>query len=200
MLFRSNIQDELRLRKLASKDSKQLSPAQRESSLLELRSFCEFRLREITASELNRDMKIMSLNDIEARAMAELIKNHDTWDTMIDMPDRYAQTFRARMEKFGATKFEAQHKADENYPIVAAASICAKVTRDARIAEIKTAVGFDFGSGYTSDEQTIAALNDKAKFKLLKPYIRERWKTIQALAQRKLFDGDDSVGESQNQE
>ena len=106
---------------------------------------------------------------------------------MIDLPDRYEWTFRKRMDKLGVKKFEAQHKADENYESVAAASICAKLLRDQRIAELAQQHG-SFGSGYPSDPYTIAALHDPAKFKLLHPFIRHRWKTVEQLAQKKLFE------------
>ncbi|MBN1169740.1 ribonuclease HII [Candidatus Micrarchaeota archaeon] len=178
--------DEKRLKKTGPKDSKKLTPGQREELYAELRKFVKFRWIEISAEDLNRLMKEMSLNDIEANAMADLIKNEDG-DIMIDMPDRYSWTFRERMARFGATKFEAEHKADDHYPIVAAASICAKIIRDKKIQEIQKAT-FDFGSGYPSDTKTIAALNDREKLKKLVPFIRSRWKTIDNLNQTKLSD------------
>jgi ribonuclease HII len=181
-------EDEKLLRKFASRDSKQLSPAQREEAYGKLRSFCTFRWLEISAADLNRLMKKMSLNDIEARVMADLMKKLDEGsDVMIDMPDRYAWTFRKRMERFGIKRFEAEHKADEKYPIVAAASICAKIIRDRKIEEIRAAT-CDFGSGYPSDGKTLGALKDKGKLGILKPFIRERWKTLDNLKQRKLFE------------
>ncbi len=184
-------EDEKLLRKLASKDSKQLSAKQREEAYEKLRAFCTFRWVEISASDLNRLMKEMSLNDIEAKVMAGLMKNLDeSSDVMIDMPDRYAWTFRRRMEKFGINRFEAEHKADEKYPIVAAASICAKIIRDRKVEEIRGAT-CDFGSGYPSDQKTIAALKDNAKLEILRPFVRERWKTLDNLKQRKLFEGED---------
>ena len=176
------------LKKYGKKDSKQLTPQQREATLAELEKFCTFYFHEIKASNLNELMKKMNLNDIEASTMAQLCKKAPDADTVIDMPDRYGRTFRARMEKFGITKFEGEHKADENYPIVAAASIKAKVTRDKIIEEIKTAVGFNFGSGYPSDPRTIAALIDIEKRKKLNPYIRQMWKTLDNIKQKKLFD------------
>jgi ribonuclease HII len=134
-------------------------------------------------------MKEMSLNDIEAKVMAELIRKLEDGDVMIDMPDRYGWTFRKRMEKFGVSKFEAEHKADENYPIVAAASICAKITRDHKIEEIKKAT-CDFGTGYPSDPKTVRALMEKEKHEVLLPFIRSRWKTLERIKQRKLFEGE----------
>ena len=181
-----NRTDERKLKKLASRDSKKLSPEKRENAYSELKKFVSFRWVEITAKDLNRMMKEMSLNDIEAQAMAELAKKTEG-DVMIDMPDRYSWTFRRRMEKYGVDKFEAEHKADEKNPIVAAASICAKVVRDRLIGEIR-AKTCDFGSGYPGDQKTIGALKDREKMVMLREYVRERWKTIENLKQRKLFE------------
>ncbi|MDO8553170.1 MAG: ribonuclease HII [Candidatus Micrarchaeota archaeon] len=180
-------QHEKSLKKYCKKDSKQLSAKQREETLVELNKFCTFKVIELTAADLNTHMKTMSLNDIEARAMASLLKNL-TGDIMIDLLDRYEWTFRARMEKFGIKRFEAQHKADENFPIVAAASINAKVLRDLRVKEIIEATGIDFGSGYPSDPKTISVLKNAELQKKLKPYIRERWRTLENIKQKKLFE------------
>lgn len=182
--------DERRLGKLVKKDSKRLSPSARQKTYDELQKFCNFRWVEVSAADLNKMMGHMSLNDIEAKVMASLIKKLQEGDVMIDMPDRYSWTFRKRMEKFGVKRFEAEHKADEKYPIVAAASICAKIMRDRKIAEIRETT-CDFGSGYPSDKKTIEALKDKGKMKLLEPFIRKRWKTLETIQQTRLFEGDD---------
>lgn len=188
-------EDEKTLRKYASKDSKQLSAKQREEAYAKLKDICTFRWIEISAADLNLLMKEMSLNDIEAKFMAELINKLDEGDIMIDMPDRYSWTFRKRMEKFGVKKkFEAEHKADEKYPIVAAASICAKIMRDHKIEEIRAAT-CDFGSGYPSDPKTISALRGKESRAKVEPFVRQRWKTLERLNQTKLFEGDGN-GES----
>lgn len=185
--------DEKLLKKVGPKDSKKLSPKQRGDIYAQLKKFCTFRWVEVSAADLNGLMKDMSLNDIEAKVMADLVKNLEDADIMIDMPDRYSWTFRKRMEKYGVTRFEAEHKADENYPIVSAASICAKIMRDKKIEEIKKTT-CDFGSGYPSDVKTMEALKDKEKLKILAPFIRTRWKTIDDLAQTKLGD---EFGESE---
>ena len=123
--------------------------------------------------------------------MAGLIKHlpsNQSADIMIDLPDRYEWIFRKRMEKFGVKKFEAQHKADENYPIVAAASIAAKLRRDAIIEEIKSKTGVDFGSGYPSDPKTRAVLLDKISLSKLRGHVRTSWETMETIKQRKLFE------------
>jgi ribonuclease HII len=179
---------EKKLNKLAKNDSKALTPAQRKETFEKLRKFCEFKWVEISATDLNKLMERMSLNDIEAQMMAALASKLKNADIMIDMPDRYGWTFRKRMKKFGCERFEAEHKADEKYPIVAAASICAKLMRDEKLEKIKKQVGFDFGSGYPGDERTRDALKDKDAIAKLKPFIRQKWKTLETVKQRKLFE------------
>ncbi len=181
-------EDEKLLKKASPSDSKKLTPQKREEMYAKLKKFCTFRWVEISAADLDKLMGEMSLNDIEAKVMADLVKDLGESDVMIDMPDRYSWTFRRRMERYGVTRFEAEHKADERYPIVSAASICAKIIRDSKIEEIRKAT-CDFGSGYPSDTKTIEALKDKEKLKILSPFIRTRWKTIDDLKQTKLFVG-----------
>lgn len=178
------------LKKMSLRDSKALSQKQRLAAYEALRKFMSFRWIEVSAEDLNQMMGYMSLNDIEAKVMAGLIKKLPEGDVMIDMPDRYSWTFRKRMDKFGVKRFEAEHKADEKYPIVAAASICAKIIRERKIEEIRNTT-CDFGSGYPSDRKTIAALKDKGSRELLDPFIRKKWKTLETIQQTKLFEGED---------
>jgi ribonuclease HII len=185
--------DEKLLRRLASKDSKALSASGREEAYGKLKEFCTFRWAEISADDLNKLMDEMSLNDIEAKVMAGLIKKLGEGDVMIDMPDRYSWTFRKRMERFGVSRFEAEHKADEKYPIVAAASICAKILRDHKVEEIRKAT-CDFGSGYPSDPKTIQALKDRPSRALLEPFVRQKWKTLENIKQTRLFDSETEGG------
>lgn len=185
-----NRSDSKKLNKLGKKDSKQLTPLQREETLKQLEQFVTFKVKEIGAAELSSLMNHTNLNDIEAKGMADLAKTVKDADIMIDLPDRYEWIFRKRMEKCGVKKFEAQHKADENFPIVAAASIKAKVLRDLRISEIKAETGIDFGSGYPSDPKVRKSLKEKETIKKLNKFIRHKWKTLENVKQRKLFEGE----------
>jgi ribonuclease H2 subunit A len=68
------------------------------------------------------------------------------------------QTYQAKLAKmFPSASVTVAKKADSLYPIVSAASVCAKVTRDAVIevfAEAEGANGTALGSGYPGDEKT----------------------------------------------
>ena len=54
-------------------------------------------------------------------------------------------------------KIVSEHHADRNYPVVSAASIIAKVTRDSSIKRLRRQHG-EFGSGYPSDPFTVSFL------------------------------------------
>ena len=73
------------------------------------------------------------------------------------------------------------HKADSKIPIVAAASIMAKHTRELEIERLKKKIG-DFGSGYPSDTRTIKFLksyfHDNSKWP---SGTRKSWKTIERI-------------------
>ena len=77
-------------------------------------------------------------------------------------------------------------KADLNFPICGAASIVAKVHRDAIIEELK-ALG-DIGSGYPSDPKTRSWL--AGFLRRGEPFpscVRQRWGTIDKLRQQQLL-------------
>ncbi|TFG11314.1 MAG: ribonuclease HII, partial [Promethearchaeota archaeon] len=81
----------------------------------------------------------------------------------------------------------SEHKADEKYPIVSAASIVAKYERDSIIARLRAIYG-DFGSGYTSDRKTIDFMrNWIIKNKSFPPFVRRSWETAKNLEEELIF-------------
>ncbi len=78
-------------------------------------------------------------------------------------------------------KIISEHKADDNYKIVSAASIVAKVIRDRKIEEYKKIYG-NIGSGYPSDKITQKYLKEYI-IKYNKPPIiaRKSWSTTKKL-------------------
>jgi ribonuclease HII len=78
-----------------------------------------------------------------------------------------------------------ENKADLRYPVVAAASIIAKVERDRDIEELRKEHG-NIGSGYPSDEVTISwlknHLEDKGKFP---DFVRRTWMTAEIMEKEK---------------
>jgi ribonuclease HII len=75
----------------------------------------------------------------------------------------------------------SEHKADRRYPIVSAASIMAKVRRDAIIAKLWKEYG-NFGSGYVTDPVTIKFLKEwRRTHDTYPPIVRKSWRTIKEI-------------------
>jgi ribonuclease H2 subunit A len=104
-------------------------------------------------------------------------------DTVGD-PDKYRKLLE---EEFAGTnpkiEFTVESKADDTFPVVSAASIVAKVTRDHAITDTvireKIEVSREFGSGYPGDPNTIAWLNNHFdSFFGYPTVVRFSWSTI----------------------
>ena len=81
--------------------------------------------------------------------------------------------YLSKLIKNKETELILEHKADYKYPVVSAASILAKVTRDNEIKKIKNKINHDFGSGYMSDPKTVKFLD--AYFEKNKNIFRKSW-------------------------
>lgn len=182
--------DEYKLKEMGARDSKKLTRGRRETLFPKIKDMCKLTIIKITAGELNKLMDKYSLNEIEALKIAEglNISGKLAEAVYVDSPDNIPKNFALRIEKYlkKKTKIISENKADDKYLIVSAASICAKVTRDAEIEKIKEEVGHDFNSGYTSDPITIGYLEKHVDDEKLKPYLREKWITLSNLRQRRL--------------
>ena len=87
--------------------------------------------------------------------------------------------------RLGGTDVVARHKADDTYPVVSAASIIAKVTRDRLISDISAEFGEDIGSGYPSDPKTIGFIEKWIKENGCSPrYTRNSWETVRNIKSR----------------
>ena len=164
-------------------DSKALSPKKREALIEPLKALGEHALREISAKTIDGE----NINTLEERAFASIIEEFKPERVIIDAPVHPAgiPNFIGRMRKLVSYEPEwvVENKADLTYPVCGAASIFAKVTRDARIK----ALG-QVGSGYPSDPKTVSYLQGFIDAK--KPFpaaVRTRWGTIRRLAQQDLF-------------
>jgi len=178
-------------REMGCKDSKMLTPHQREALEPKIRkSAKEIGIVEISAKEIDSLRKVISLNEVEAKKIAELILalKQKPDKIIIDCPDTDPAMFLDRLRKFLGPDFNAvlEHKADVNYPIVSAASIIAKVRRDERIAELDRKYG-PLGSGYPADPITQEFLkrymDEHGK---LPPFARKSWDTSKRLADERL--------------
>lgn len=190
-------EDEELLRNAGIKDSKLMSPKERERGLYEMRSILrEFRSTQVSAKEIDKLRRRHSLNEIEAMKIGQLLNELDKKPEVvyIDCPDLVPENFIARLRKYLSfdTMLRVEHKADLNYPVVAAASVIAKVERDAAIMQLEMQHG-KMGSGYCHDPDTIKFIKKYLKkHNKLPDFVRKSWITSQKLLderfQKKLFE------------
>ena len=174
--------DEQKLKKLGVKDSKLLNEKERERQNKELPNLLlEYKTVHIKPKEIDKLRDRKSLNEIEAMRVGYLLnklgKKPDV--VYVDSPDPIAKNFGVRIKKYISFNIEikAEHKADINYPIVSAASIIAKVSRDRAIKRLSKQHG-NIGSGYPHDPNTIAFIcNWVKKNKALPNFARKSWET-----------------------
>lgn len=198
---------ERKLSDIGVRDSKMLTRRKRDFLFDEIQDVCEeVKTYPISNEEINDAMRGgVSLNQLEAMRFAQLVDSLESRveKMYIDSPDVRAERFGMRMglsakrpmsvmgvkngvKVKGALRVISEHKADARYPVVSAASIIAKVTRDREMERIESASGVDIGSGYPSDRYTIEAIKMNLASKRLNPYIREYWKTLARIKQRKI--------------
>ena len=130
----------------------------------------------------------MSLNMVEMEMFAEAVSRMPVTRVYVDCPDPNEEKFGNMLSvRINNTPVTARHKADDTYPVVSAASILAKVTRDRLIAEISEEFGENIGSGYPSDPVTIAFIEKWLKEKGCTPrHTRNSWDTVRNLKSRLL--------------
>lgn len=113
----------------------------------------------------------------QVRALSKLAQSGDT--AVVDAGDTSEERFGRRVaDGLSDVTVRAAHGADETHPVVAAASVVAKVERDRRVAEIDARHDRPVGSGYPSDQTTRSFLADYVDREgTLPPSARETWQT-----------------------
>ena len=126
-----------------------------------------------------------NLNKLEGIKMVEIINALEGDESIVDCPSTNIKAFSEFLKERikVKTKLICEHKADLNYVVVGAASILAKVTRDAEIEKLRKKININFGSGYPSDPMTQAFL--KQNWNKCPEIFRTTWKTYQKVAQTK---------------
>ena len=173
---------------LGARDSKTLTPRAREQVFAGLPSLGTRADVVLSPRTVDRAVRRGRLNELEAEAFAQLIRDLAPDVAYVDACDPNERRFGARVARLagGSTRVVARHHADRDYPIVGAASIVAKVRRDRALARLRERFGEGLGSGYPSDERTIrfvrAALADRST---VPPWVRGSWATMQRVKPRR---------------
>jgi ribonuclease HII len=143
------------LKIMGVRDSKRLSPAVRERMYGEITLKYDYGTVILSAEEIDSQRRTISLNDIELRMFADAVPHRKISSVYADCPAVNTQAFASSLSSLlNGADVTAEHGADDRYPIVSAASVIAKVTRDRMISEISKEFGTDIGSGYPSDPVT----------------------------------------------
>ena len=182
--------DESLLRKIKVKDSKLLTREQREELYDKILKIIKNHKLIITnPAEIDRAVGKhdgLNLNKLEAQKSAEILNELNPDKAIIDAPSNNIKSYREYLVKHVNNKkanLVLEHKADVNYPVVSAASILAKVTRDSEIEKIKKEIKIDFGSGYMSDPKTVEFL--KSNFEKYHEIFRKSWFPYKDLVNQK---------------
>jgi ribonuclease HII len=181
------VSSEERLSDLGVRDSKLLSPKERERLYPLIRRRCKIATVTIHAQEIDTIRGEMTMNACVARAHAQVITRLSPTCAYVDACDvncfRYAEMVKAHLP--ASCEIVSEHHADEKYIIVSAASIVAKVVRDREIMKLAKKYG-EIGSGYPSDPVTIRWLSGYIGEHPSPPLIARRsWKTVSAIIAKK---------------
>jgi len=176
-----------KLESLGVRDSKLLSPKSRVLLAPKIKNVVKkhetiiIQPEEIDSAVLS---DTLNLNWLEAIKTAELINKINPDRVILDCPSNNRAAYVNYLERHLRKKvgITAEHKADVKYPIVAAASIIAKVTRDNEIEKLKKKHKVNFGSGYPADPITKEFIKKNYhKYN----FFRKSWATFQEASNAK---------------
>lgn len=184
-----NQQEALRI--MGVRDSKVLTPEQRTRLEAKIREVAfKVSLTEAQPEEIDDFVlhggRLRRLNFLEAKMMARVLSDLAAMEAYVDASDvneaRYAADIREFLpDSLKGMKIVSEHHADRTFPVVSAASIVAKVRRDALVEELHYQYG-DFGSGYMTDPKTMSFLRSwRRTHSSYPPIVRMSWKTIREL-------------------
>jgi ribonuclease HII len=185
---------------LGVKDSKQLTPHKREILFPKILSLAEkHAILQVSPAEIDQAVqsqrKLHKLNRLEAQTMGQIVAALKPEIAYIDAADVLENRFGHHVQEASSFKtcIVSEHKADQTYPSVSAASIIAKVVRDREVAALREEYG-DFGTGYLTDQKTTRFLKEWLKTHEDYPQcVRQSWKPAKAaknergMEQQKLF-------------
>ncbi len=181
-------------------DSKLLSQIKRVELTSLINGNC-IKSHVVTSDPIEIDSSVAKgeLNVLEAKKAAEIINVLNVLDeqitVIVDCPSVNTISWKNQLISYIENKsnltIKCEHKADFNYPSVAAASILAKVKREEEVTKLKSIYG-DIGSGYASDPATKIFLRENGEKLKDSGIFRKSWSTWTALfpapGQKKLLD------------
>ncbi len=164
-------------------DSKALTPHKREVLAAEIRKIAEFHVLEVTARQIDELRGVMTMNQIVVLAFSRVLEALKPQRAYLDAADVDAGRFGELVRgKCGfPVEIVSEHRADQKYPLVAAASILAKTSRDESIQRLSRRIGVDLGSGYPSDPKTLRFLETCKDYP---DFVRKTWETARRIKKK----------------
>jgi ribonuclease HII len=180
--------DTNKLLQIGVKDSKLLTPKQREDLFEKIKKTAKsYEIIVISPKEIDKTLESedLNLNWLEALTSAKILNKLKPDKAILDCPSNNIKAYSDYVKKNLNEKIKliVEHKADLKYPVVGAASILAKVTRDREIEKIKKKIGINFGSGYPSDPITVEFL--KKYWNKYPDILRKTWVSYKKIAESK---------------
>ena len=179
------VESDSHLKEIGVRDSKKLTPRARERLYDDIVSTVDHWCTvTMSSEEIDEQRKSISLNEIELNMFAEGARKWKAEQVIADCPDVNEVSFSNRLSALLGEDVEviAKHKADDTYPIVSAASIVAKVTRDRIMEDIRAEFGLDVGSGYPSDHYTMDFIQDWIRDNgRAPPHVRTSWEPVREM-------------------
>ena len=184
-----NFENDLELIENNVRDSKKITPKRREVLSKRIKKIAmDYEIILISASDIDDMRKVMTLNEIEVNAFSKIVEKLKPDVCYVDAADVNSERFGNSILSRLSFKPEiiSEHKADDIYPVVGAASILAKTRRDEEVQmiaqELEKKLDMPLGSGYPADPITQRFLRKWVKtFGELPPHTRHSWKTAQNL-------------------
>lgn len=178
---------EAKLKSIGVKDSKLLSPLQRDVFAEKIKKIVGgYKIIIINPEEIDESVEseVLNLNWLEAIKTAEILNALKPNRAYIDCPSTNTKAYTDYLTNLLETELElvVEHKADLKFPVVSAASILAKVIRDNEIKKIQNQIGKSIGSGYPSDPTTIKFLEEN--YNKYPEIFRRSWATYKKVAEK----------------
>ncbi|MBS3175005.1 ribonuclease HII [Candidatus Woesearchaeota archaeon] len=188
-----------KLKTLGVKDSKLLTPNQREKICKEIVKIVkDYKIIKVYPEEI--DNAVLSkegsnLNWLEADKMAEIINYLKPDKVIVDCPSNNIKAFTSYLKnKLNIkTDLKCEHKADFLFLEVGAASILAKCAREEEMESLRKKLKIECGSGYPADPITKEFL--KNNWDKYPEIFRHSWSSYQQYSDGKKSKKQKTLGE-----
>ena len=177
------VENDAELIRIGARDSKQLTPNRREVLAKQIKDIVvKYEIMIIPASDIDDLRKVMTLNELEVSVFSKVIEKLKPDICYVDAADVNETRFGKDILSMLPWKptMISKHKADQTYPVVGAASILAKTTRDEHVRQIaqdlEKKINLPLGSGYPADPITKKFLKTWVDtYGELPPHTRHSW-------------------------